>query len=68
MCAIHYEITIKPSVSREERNRVIREIDNMSPIGFDMYPDEKTGKFFLNSEDDLNFINLPDGCIVKKIP
>lgn len=68
MSLIHYEITIEPSVSKEKRNQIIKEIDDMSPIGFDMFPNIKTADFFFDSEDDLKAINIPSGCIVKKIP
>ena len=67
MCLVHYQITFK-STSLKERLRVIKEIDDMSAIGFEMLPNQQSSDFFFYSEDDLNFINIPDGCIVKKIP
>lgn len=67
MCLVHYQITFK-STSLKERLRVIKEIDDMSAIGFEMLPNQQSSDFFFYSEDGLNFINIPDGCIVKKIP
>lgn len=49
MSLIHYEITIEPSVSKEKRNQIIKEIDDMLPIGFDMFPNIKTADFFFDS-------------------
>ena len=55
MCLVHYQITFK-STSLKERLRIIKEIDDMSAIGFEMLPNQQSSDFFFYSEDDLNFI------------
>ena len=66
MSLVRYHIRYD-SLSPEERRELINQIESVAFTGFAVAADFCSGEFFLDSDDDLRFIKIPDGCILTKM-
>lgn len=66
MSLVRYHIQCQ-SLSTDERVKLINQIDSVAYTGFVASSDFCSGEFFLNSEDELSLINIPDGCLLTKL-
>lgn len=66
MSLVHYCVQY-PSLSVEDRERLIEQIESVAFTGFAVRSDFCSGEFFLNSDDELKLIHFPEGCHLTKL-
>lgn len=66
MSLVRYHIQYQ-SLSADERMKLINQIESVAYTGFVVSSDFCSGEFFLNSEDELSLIDIPDGCLLTKL-
>lgn len=66
MSLVRYHIQYQ-SLSADERSKLIDQIESVAYTGFIVSHDFCSGEFFLNSDDDLSLISIPDSCHLTKL-
>lgn len=66
MSLLRYHIRY-PSLSTDEREKLIRRIEAVAYTGFFVCSDFCSGEFFLSSESELSLIDIPKGCCLTKL-
>lgn len=63
---VHYHIRYQ-ALSPEEREKLVDQINSVAFTGLSISDDFRSGDFYLTSEDELRFIDIPDSCVLMKL-